>query len=577
MNKLVALLAISIAAAIPANARAQAQSPEQQACIVGVNKAGAKVTKAQGREAAKCVKSAGKAQASLNACVTGDPSGKVGAAGAKTTQTATDKCGAAPDYGYAGSTAVNAAAAGEAKGLVRDVLGDDLDAAVISAAADKAGAACQSKVLGAIAKIADAKLATFNACKQDGLKDGSVTTAAALAACLNDVASDIGGKIGKAVTKLSGTLTSKCEGVNLDTALPGDCSGMVPLSGCLDRLVECRACRILSAMDALGADCDTFDDGVANASCSNDVGTTTTTMPDCAANDFLDVSGAAGPGGMYAGLDPSVSATCSANTVTVQSNGIPTYQYVAMTPNGLQTKNYTFMFPRFPAVAPSTTPVPLLGNMGVAVNGIPLYTVNEGAMPASDAYGDPIAAAILDECGSHSAQMGTFHYHKLLVKCLIQSAVSSSQPWNNPDPSPTEPSPIIAYAFDGFPIYGPYECTDLACTTVQEMLSSWDNTGYEAGTEGCASSAECTNGYCTDVMIAGAQNTACVPKTCVWSNNTYTAKVPSAYLDQCNGHVGPGGDYHYHATSTFPYSLGCYSGTPTSNGGTGVPPGGTCP
>jgi hypothetical protein len=297
----------------------------------------------------------------------------------------------------------------------------------------------------------------------------------------------------------------------------------------------------------------------------------------CAASSFLDVTGAAGPGGTYASLHPSLSASCGASAVTVSSNGIPTYQYNALTPNGLQAKSYTFTFPRQPAIAAATTAVPLLGNVGVAVNGIPVYGVNEGPQPASDAYGDPIAANILDECGSHSAQQGTFHNHALQVKCLVQSAVSESQPWNDPDPSPSDPSPIVAYAFDGFPIYGPYECVDAGCSAVQKMLSSWDNTGYQAGTVGCASSAACSSGYCTAVMINGAETTACAPKTCVWSNNDYAVKAGSQYLDQCNGHVGPNGDYHYHTTSTFPYILGCYRGTPTNNGGSGTPPGGTCP
>lgn len=268
--------------------------------------------------------------------------------------------------------------------------------------------------------------------------------------------------------------------------------------------------------------------------------------------------------------------SCGASTVTVQSNGIPTYEYVPLTPNGLQAKNYTFTFPRNPTVAANPTSVPLLGNMGVAVNGIPIYAVNEGPQPTSDAYGNPIAAAILDECGSHSAQQGTFHYHQLLVKCLLQSAVSSSQPWNNADPPPATASPIIAYAFDGFPIYGPYECTDVGCGAVQEMRSGWDATGYQAGTIGCSSSAACSNGYCTDVLINGAPTTACVPKTCTWSNHAFSSKAGTEYLDQCNGHYGPHGDYHYHATSTFPYILGCYRGAPTSNGGNGTPPGGTC-
>ncbi|MBI3782067.1 MAG: YHYH protein, partial [Deltaproteobacteria bacterium] len=303
--------------------------------------------------------------------------------------------------------------------------------------------------------------------------------------------------------------------------------------------------------------------------------TATTAAGSCPSSSFLNVSGAAGPGSGYP--TPSLSVACSGATVTVHSNGIPTYQYIAMTPNGLQAKSYNFNFPQSPAAAASPTNVPLLGNMGVSVSGIPIYAVNEGPQPTSDAYGDPIAAAILDECGSHSAQQGTFHYHKLLVKCLIQSAVSSSQPWNNADPSPNNPSPIVGYAFDGFPIYGPYECTNSGCTSVQEMLSAWDNTGYQAGTVGCTSSAGCTSGYCTEVMIGGASTTACVPKTCVWSNNKYTAKAGSNYLDQCNGHYGPNGDYHYHTTSTFPYIVGCYRGTPTNNGGNGTPPGGTCP
>src|SRR5262249_7735148 len=143
---------------------------------------------------------------------------------------------------------------------------------------------------------------------------------------------------------------------------------------------------------------------------------TATQSGDCPAANFLDVSGAAGPS--YNSLMPSLSASCNGSTVTVHSNGIPTYQYVALTPNGLQAKTSPFPFPQPPTAAASTPAVPLLGNVGVAVNGIPIYGVNEGPQPASDAYGDPIAAAILDECGSHSAQQGTFHNHELFVKCL---------------------------------------------------------------------------------------------------------------------------------------------------------------
>jgi len=299
---------------------------------------------------------------------------------------------------------------------------------------------------------------------------------------------------------------------------------------------------------------------------------TPTTGP-CPSSSFLNVSSAPGAGAGYPA--PTLSVTCSGSTVTVHSNGIPTYTFVATTPNGLAAQNYNFTFPRAPAVAASTTNIPLLGSIGVAVNGLPLFGPNEATTP--DYYGDAVANALLDQCMGHTGPGGTYHYHALLVKCLIASALGTSTPWNDPDPPSTEASPIIAYAFDGFPIYGPYECTDGSCTQVQELFSGWDQTTYQAGTTGCASSSLCdTTHVCTDVMINGAQTTACVPKTCAWSNSDYVARAGTQYLDQCNGHVGPNGDYHYHATATFPYLLGCYRGTPTNNGGNGTPPGGTC-
>ncbi len=403
-------------------------------------------------------------------------------------------------------------------------------------------------------------------------------------------AADLNGKIAKAASKLA-TKIARC--VDADLASLTSCAGAVAAEQtCAAMAVDTMADTVFDDVYTTPIATPTPTPSITTTpsltrtitatptiSTTPSLTATATASPTggaCPSGNFLNVSGAAGPGGSYSALSPSLSVGCNSTTVTVSSNGIPTYQYVAMTPNGLQSKSYSFSFPRNPSVAATTTHVPLLGNMGVAVNGIPVYGVNEGAQPASDAYGNPIAAAILDECGSHSAPQGTFHYHKLLVKCLLQSAVSTSQPWNDADPSPSNPSPIIAYAFDGFPIYGPYECTDGTCTAVQEMLSSWDATGYQAGTVGCTSSAACSSGYCTDVMIAGSPTTACVPKTCVWSNNGYTAKVGSMYLDQCNGHYGPNGDYHYHTTSTFPYILGCYRGTPTTNGGSGTPPGGTC-
>jgi YHYH protein len=276
---------------------------------------------------------------------------------------------------------------------------------------------------------------------------------------------------------------------------------------------------------------------------------------------FLDVSQGPGAGPSYPA--PYLSVECGSAVIIVHSNGIPPYTFVQTTPNALQPQNYTFTFPTHPLVAAQVSSVPLLGPVAIALNGLPIYGPNEGLIP--DPYGDPVANALLDECLGHTAQRGDYHYHGLLVKCLTESGLVA-EPWLNPDPPSNQPSPIVAYSFDGFPIYGPYECTDQSCTQVHELLSSWDNVGYQS--LDCTSSTQCGANYvCALSMINGVRRNACVPKSYAWTNNQYVAKGGSEFLDQCNGHVGPNGDYHYHATATFPYILGCYRGSLTATVG----------
>jgi hypothetical protein len=247
---------------------------------------------------------------------------------------------------------------------------------------------------------------------------------------------------------------------------------------------------------------------------------------------FMDLSAYAGAAGA-AYDDPQVSATCTETTMTVVSNGIPNYTFVQITPNALGSQNYEFLIPRNPAVADATSEIALLGPIGVAVNGIPLYGPNEAAQP--DPYGDPVYNDILDFCLGHTAPQGVYHYHATLVQCLSDLGVDN-------EPDTNVPSPIIGWAFDGFPIYGPLGCTDADCTEVVEFQSGWNQIGD--------------------------------PTTYAWDNHEFVARPGDAtYLDECNGRIGPEGDYRYHATATFPYILGCFSGTEGGDGG-GDGPGG---
>jgi hypothetical protein len=247
---------------------------------------------------------------------------------------------------------------------------------------------------------------------------------------------------------------------------------------------------------------------------------------------MLDVAKAPGAGDGYA--KPTLTATCTDTSFVVESNGMPTYTFVQTTPNALKEQTDHWAIPLKPAAAATTTEVPLLGVAGFAVNGMPFFGPNEAAQPAAEAFGDPVYNGLMDPCFGHTAN--EYHYHSLLVKCLIASGLVA-KPWMNADPPATEASPIIAWAMDGYPVYGSQECTDAACTKVDVMQSGYEKTGD--------------------------------PKTYAWKAYTWKEHAGDAtYLDACNGHEGPKGDYHYHATSGFPYIIGCYHGTPSTAGGT---------
>ncbi|MCB9681747.1 MAG: YHYH protein [Alphaproteobacteria bacterium] len=289
---------------------------------------------------------------------------------------------------------------------------------------------------------------------------------------------------------------------------------------------------------------DDTGDGVTDTTDTTDTtGGTDTDDPqgagDCAqAATLLDLSGAAGAGEGYAAAE--VSGHCTADAFVIQSNQMPHYTFVQTTPNALAPADLTVSIPLHPARAASTTAIPLLGLAAVSVSGTPIYGPNEAAMPPAQAWGDPVYNGIMDPCLGHTAF--TYHQHALSQRCLVQASVGSATPWTLPAPDANTPSPVLGWSLDGFAIYGRYECVDAACSSVVEVTSSYTRTGD--------------------------------PTRDAWDAYTYTAGTGAMALDACNGHVGPDGDYHYHATLGFPYVLGCYAGTPSDDVGGDGPAGG---
>jgi YHYH protein len=128
------------------------------------------------------------------------------------------------------------------------------------------------------------------------------------------------------------------------------------------------------------------------------------------------------------------------------------------------------------------------GPIGIALDGVAIFD----ALDAGDR--DAVAHEVQDLCGGHPQQQGLYHYHSIPA-CLLHGD------------APSKASPLVGYALDGYPIYGP----------------------------------------------RGA------------GGRLYT----NADLDACHGHtvtiVVRGkrvSSYRYQATLEYPYTLGCYHGTP---------------
>ncbi|MFK7854495.1 MAG: YHYH protein [Granulosicoccus sp.] len=214
--------------------------------------------------------------------------------------------------------------------------------------------------------------------------------------------------------------------------------------------------------------------------------------------------------------DPEVSAACSGEEIVVRSNSIPDFPYIETSPGVPGEFDSEYVIPATPIVAQTPTAVPVIGPIGIAINGIPIYAATEG--PGGDVNSRPGG---FTECGGHNGPTG-YHYHLFDVNgsdvCLFSEEEASVEPQ------------LFGYAFDGYPIYsGNFQYT-----------SSW---------------------FLSDASLFA---------TDTFSAHSYAEG--SGDLDQCNGRTDVNGNYAYYTTDSFPYTLACYRGVveieaPTGPGG----------
>jgi hypothetical protein len=191
---------------------------------------------------------------------------------------------------------------------------------------------------------------------------------------------------------------------------------------------------------------------------------------------------------------PNIKLSHDEKFLIMESQGYPNHTTAifpnSQNPNTISVQRFTFRLPLVPIKSNKITRVPM-GPIGTAINGVVFYNpFEQGGMNAVAGYSE----VWLDSCCGHPDQRGVYHYHK------YPSCVKSPFPDDG-----KQHSPILGFAFDGFPLYGPYDGADVLAKDVKGDLA----------------------------------------------------------LDVCNGHEDPQRGYHYHVTpGIFPYIIGGYHGVP---------------
>src|ERR1041385_9175186 len=161
---------------------------------------------------------------------------------------------------------------------------------------------------------------------------------------------------------------------------------------------------------------------------------------------IINTNGATG----YAGIPSNVQQVqYSANNVYVSATCIPGYN-IGPWPNNPNTpanQNFVFKITRHPVQNTGTATAVGLGHIGVWSNGVSIFNAKDGMSYNNGGVWNQNAIVVegssFDECLGHPAPNGEYHHH-LNPVCLYN------------DKDSTHHSPIIGYAFDGYPIYGAY-------------------------------------------------------------------------------------------------------------------------
>lgn len=290
--------------------------------------------------------------------------------------------------------------------------------------------------------------------------------------------------------------------------------------------------------------------------------------------------------------------------VYVASEGIPRYAtspFPDGNPSQPQEQGYLFQIPREPIEGPSGGTATGLGHTAVLINGVPTFNAldafsynNQGVWNQNGVYFENDGF----DCAKGHPAMGSYHHHQVPSSFNNSLAPTSSICDDFPSDAlitvdPDVHSPLIGWAFDGYPIYGPFgHALDDGTGGIERIASSYQLRDILERTTLPDGTALAPNQYgpALDELVTpplpGAQPTMAILGAYI---QDYEFIDGSGHLDAFNGRFAvtpefPEGTYAYYATvdehwnGAYPYFFPRYRGVvATDNLGGGGPggPGGT--
>jgi hypothetical protein len=269
--------------------------------------------------------------------------------------------------------------------------------------------------------------------------------------------------------------------------------------------------------------------------------------------------------------------------VYISTTGLPAYitgPFLDGNTNVAGNQNAIFKFPFTPTKNPGTPTATTGGNIGIFINGVALFDYRDGVSwqnSSSSLKGGPLGGmgdgvwnrdAIVGErkgfdCAKGHPAGTNYHHHQnpsafnldLNVISTVCNLYASDGLYTI---STTQHSPLLGFAYDGYPIYGAYAHQDTTLTSpIVRMKSSYSLRNITTRTT-----------YSTGATVtAGPVVSTSYPLGYFREDYQYTAPTSSDYLDEHNGRYCktpeyPNGIYAYFCTvdanhnSAYPYCVG---------------------